>query len=149
MERRSRLWFAAQFVLFCTILLAPFVGRFDCPLLVRAVGLVILGGGVMLAVLGYRTLGSSHSPWTNPLEGGHLVTTGIYHRLRHPIYAGWIAVAFGWALVWGTLFGVGVAFAGFIFYDSKSREEERWLLARYQEYSVYQREVRRFIPGIY
>ena len=149
MERRGHLWFAAQFVLFCAILLAPFIGRFDCPLWVRAVGLVILASGVIIAVLGYRTLGSSHSPWTSPLEGGQLVTTGIYHYLRHPIYTGWIVAAFGWALVWGTLFGVGVAFAGFIFYDLKSREEERWLLTRYQEYSAYQREVRRFIPGIY
>src|SRR5262245_14702260 len=148
MERRGQYWFAAQFVLFCGILLAPFIGRFDCPLWFRALGLVILVSGVILAALGYRTLGSSHSPWTNPVEGGHLITTGIYHYLRHPIYSGWIVATVGWALVWGTLFGVGVALAGFIFYDLKSREEERWLLARYHEYSVYQREVRRFIPGI-
>ena len=149
MQRRGQLWFAAQFVLFCAILLAPLVGQFDCPLWLRVLGLIMLAGGIIIAVLGYRTLGGSHSPWTNPIEGGHLVTTGIYHYMRHPIYTGWVLVALGWAPVFGTLFGVGVATAGFIFYNLKSREEEKWLTEKYVAFPAYQREVKKFIPGIY
>ena len=149
MQRRGQLWFIAQFVLFCAILVAPLVDRFDCPLWLRVLGLMTLAGGIFVTVLGYRTLGSSHSPWTNPIEGGHLVTTSIYRFVRHPIYTGWIVVALGWALFFSTLFGVGVAIAGFIFYDLKAREEEKWLIEKYSDYAAYQRQVRRFIPRLY
>jgi len=143
------MWFALQFVLFCGIVASPFFGTFDGPLWLRAAGLLILALGVVVAVLGYRTLGRSHSAWTNPVVGGHLVTTGIYGYFRHPIYAGWILGVLGWALLWSSLFGLGVAAALFVFYDLKSREEERWLLQKYPRYAAYKSTVRRFIPGVY
>jgi len=149
MQRRGQIWFAVQFILFCALLFAPFAGRFDCPLWLRIPGLIILSGGVTVTVVGYRTLGGSHSPWTNPIEGGNLVTKGIYRSIRHPIYTGWILAALGWALLFGTLFGVGVALAGLVFYDLKSKEEEKWLIETYAAYPAYKREVKRFIPGIY
>jgi len=149
MEKRGQIWFAVQFVLFCGILAAPFVGRFDGPLWLRLLGLVILGAGVVVAVLGYRQLGSSHSPWTNPTEGAHIVTTGIYAHIRHPIYAGWIIATVGWALLFCSFLGIAVAVAIFIFYDLRSREEERWLDLQYPDYPAYRHNVKRFIPGIY
>lgn len=148
-KKEGQLWFAAQFMLFCAMLISPFIGRFKSPLGLRALGLGISVGGLIVAVLGYRTLGTSHSPWINPMEGSHLVTTGIYRHLRHPIYAGWVLGGIGWALLTGSLFGVGVAVAGFIFYDLKSKEEERWLTQKYAEYAVYQSTVKRFVPWMY
>jgi len=73
----------------------------------------------------------------------------MYQFMRHPIYAGWILVALGWALLSGSQLGVGVALAGGIFYDLKSREEEKWLVTTYADYAAYQRQVKRFIPWIY
>ncbi len=149
MEKRGQLWFVVQFILFCTMLLAPLVERFEGPFWLRALGLAISISGVIVAVFGYRTLGSSHSPWTNPIEGEHLVTTGIYHYMRHPIYTGWILGALGWALLISSLLGIGIAIALFIFYDLKSREEEKWLNQRYIGYPAYQRQVKKFIPWVY
>ncbi len=149
MQKRGHLWFVVQALLFCAMLLAPLLERRACPVWLRAVGLITLIGGVIVALLGYRTLGRSHSPWTTPIADGQLVTTGMYQFLRHPIYAGWILVALGWALLRGSRLGVGVALAGGIFYDLKSREEEKWLAAPYAEYAAYQRQVKRFIPWIY
>lgn len=149
MEKRGQLWFVVQVILFCTMLLAPFVERFEGSFWLRALGLAILISGVIVAVLGYRTLGSSHSPWTNPIEGGHLVTTGIYHYTRHPIYTGWILGTLGGALLISSLLGIGVAIALFIFYDLKSREEEKWLNQKYVDYPAYQRQVKKFIPWVY
>src|SRR5262245_23868796 len=116
MEKRGQFWFTAQFILFCAILVVPFVGKFDEPLWLRAVGLLILIGGVIVAVSGYRSLGSNHSPWTNPIEGGQLVTAGSYRYCRHPIYSGLLLVTLGWALAWHSWFGLAVTVAGVVFY---------------------------------
>src|SRR5262245_5306733 len=123
-ETRGTIWFAAQVVLFAAILLAPFFQQRGFPFWLRAFGALTLLCGVFIAVRGYRTLGGSHSPWTNPIEGGRFVSTGIYSYVRHPIYSGWIVGSFGLALLTRSLVGVGVAAALFVFYDLKSREEE-------------------------
>lgn len=149
MEKRGHLWFVVQAILFCAMLLAPLLERRACPVVLRAVGVITLSGGVIVALLGYRTLGRSHSPWTTPIADGQLVTTGIYQYMRHPIYAGWLLVALGWALVTGSRLGVGVALAGGIFYDLKARKEDTWLAATYADYTAYQRQVKRFIPWTY
>ncbi len=149
MEKRGQLWFVVQFILFCAMLLTPFIGQFDVAGWLRALGLIIGIGGIMVTVLAYRTLGSSHSPWTNPIAGGHLVVDGIYHHLRHPIYAGYILGAFGWALLMHSFFGLGTALALLVFYDLKAREEEKWLIEKYSDYRAYQHQVKRFIPWIY
>ncbi len=149
MQKRGHLWFVVQAILFCAMLLAPLKERRACPVLLRALGLITLIGGVIVALLGYRTLGRSHSPWTTPIADGQFVTTGMYQFMRHPIYAGWILVALGWALLSGSQLGVGLALAGGIFYDLKSREEEKWLVTTYADYAAYQRQVKRFIPWIY
>jgi len=149
MPTRGHVWFVVQAILFCAMLRAPLKERCACPLVLRAMGLLILSAGVVVAVLSYRTLGRSHSPWTTPLADGQLVTTGMYRCMRHPIYTGWILVALGWALLTGSRLGVGVALPGGTFYDLKAREEEKWLADTYAGYAAYQRQVKRFIPWIY
>jgi Phospholipid methyltransferase len=94
--------------LFLALLAAPFLQHLDAPLLVRLLGLVLLAGGIVVAVAGYRALGSSHSPWTTPIDDGRLVKTGIYARIRHPIYTGWCLGALGGELLAGSILGVGV-----------------------------------------
>jgi protein-S-isoprenylcysteine O-methyltransferase Ste14 len=135
--------------LFLALLAAPFLQHLDAPLLVRLLGLVLLAGGIVVAVAGYRALGSSHSPWTTPIDDGRLVETGIYARIRHPIYAGWCLGALGGELLAGSIVGVGVALALVVFYDRRSREEERFLADRYPDYAAYKRRAERFIPGVY
>ncbi len=148
-KKGQLLWFAAQFILLCAMLASPFAGQFECPPWLRLLGLGIVIAGITVTVLGARTLGKSLTPRAKPIEGGQLVTTGIYHHLRHPIYAGYILGGFGWALLTCSLFGVGVAIAVPIFVDLKSREEEKWLTQKYANYATYKSKVKKFIPGIY
>jgi protein-S-isoprenylcysteine O-methyltransferase Ste14 len=148
-ERRGQVWVAVQFVLFCGILATPFFGRFAAPVWLRPLGALVLIEGIAVMVAGYRALGRSHSPWTTPIAGGALVRTGIYRHMRHPIYSGWILLALGWALLWGSSLGLWVAVAILIYYDLRTREEEKWLRQRYADYVTYAQQVKRFIPGLY
>ncbi len=149
MGSRGEGWVALQIFLFALVLLAPEIEALPFPLWLRALGLLILCGGGIVGTLGVLNLGQSLSPFPKPKEGGQLVTTGIYGIVRHPIYAGIILGTLGWSLLTGTLLGVALAIVLFIFFDMKSRREERWLSETYSDYPTYQKQVRKLIPWLY
>lgn len=72
---------------------------------------------------------------------GALVTGGIYRRLRHPIYYGWVCVSFGLPLVTGSWWGLVTAplWSGMIL--SVALLEERDMRRRFPggEYEGYLR----------
>jgi protein-S-isoprenylcysteine O-methyltransferase Ste14 len=108
--------------------------------------LVLAGGCLFLAAL--LRLGPNLTPLPRPRERSSLVQTGPYRIVRHPIYAGGIALAYGWALLvngWLTLVWATVML---VFLDIKSAREERWLVEKFPEYPDYQRRVRKLIPFI-
>src|SRR5262245_54537686 len=103
---RGAMWFAVQFLWFCAILLAPFLPQPALPTWLRPIAAIILICGIVIAVRAYQTLGASHSPWTSPIETGAFVSQGIYSRIRHPIYAGWILGTLGLALLTRSSIGI-------------------------------------------
>jgi protein-S-isoprenylcysteine O-methyltransferase Ste14 len=139
---------AIQMLGFAALVGAPARWRVPTPRFVRLLGTVLMAVSGSWLVYSYRSLGTSHSPWVAPTPGTRLATTGAYALARHPIYAGWTALAFGWGLLTGSPLAIAIAasFAGF--YDRRSRVEERALEAAQPEYRAYRRRVRRFVPGI-
>ena len=112
-------------------------------------GVPVLGGalilrGAWLGSAGVRDLGSSRTPHPQPLEGGQLVTHGVYAHVRHPLYSGLVHVAFGWAVVWGSLAAMVASVGLTVWLIAKARLEERLMRERYQGYAEYQRQVREF-----
>src|SRR5512140_3003628 len=63
-------------------------------------GLMILGGALLLA--GILRLGRGLTPLPYPKDDAKLIETGPFALVRHPIYGGGIALAFGWALCVGS-----------------------------------------------
>ena len=110
-------------------------------------GIFILG--TIIALIAAINLGKNLTPLPRPKENAELVQTGLYRLVRHPIYFGVIVLSIGWgaiqqsALVW--LYVIVIA----IFFDIKSRKEERWLVARFSTYANYQGRVRKLIPWLY
>jgi protein-S-isoprenylcysteine O-methyltransferase Ste14 len=94
-------------------------------------------------------LGANLSPFPKPIEGGTLVTSGVYRFVRHPIYTGLILGTLGWSVWNANLLGVGLAVLLFVFFDLKSRREERWLMEAYPGYAEYRSRVRKLIPFVY
>ena len=97
----------------------------------------------------FDALGPSLSALPAPRPDGELVVTGVYRRVRHPIYAGVIGVALGWAFFVVSPAALVVALALAAWLDLKSRREEVWLLERYPGYAAYRRGTARFVPGAY
>lgn len=116
--------------------------------------MTIAGGGLMAAgawLLGISllSLGVNFGPLPHPMPEGTLVEKGPYRFVRHPMYAGLVLIACGWALVVRGRVTLLWAAVLFLVLDAKSRREERWLQERLPGYVDYRRRVRRFIPFVY
>jgi protein-S-isoprenylcysteine O-methyltransferase Ste14 len=112
-------------------------------------GGMLLSVGVLLLTAAIVRLGSNLTPVPYPKDEGTLIETGPYRLVRHPMYCGGILIAFGWALcVYGWL-TIGYAVMMLLFFDIKSRREEKWLQEKFPGYGEYQKRVRKLIPFIY
>jgi protein-S-isoprenylcysteine O-methyltransferase Ste14 len=81
-------------------------------------------------------------------SGHHIVDTGPYRIVRHPIYSGLIFAAFATAIEKRTLFALlGAAILNFAFYI-KARREERFLRLEIGEaaYDAYARTTPMLVP---
>lgn len=114
-----------------------------------AAGIALLAFGVALAVAGIAALGRNLTATPRPKPGATLVERGPYRLVRHPMYAGAVIAAFGWALAVHGWLTLGYAALLFVFFDVKARREERWLRDEIPGYAAYERRVRKLIPFIY
>ncbi len=110
--------------------------------------LLVLMGGLLFAAGVFR-LGPNLTPVPFPRDEATLVETGPYGLVRHPMYSGAVWMALGWALCVHGWLTIGYAVALFIFFDVKSRQEEKWLRGKFAGYESYGRRVRKLIPYIY
>jgi protein-S-isoprenylcysteine O-methyltransferase Ste14 len=143
----GRLWVTGQLILILAVAVtAPlFRGKARWPLVPA---IVCFAAGAWAGLSGTRSLGRSLTPMPVPREGARLITSGIYARLRHPLYASVMALGFGWALVWASVPGGLVAVALAVYLRAKALVEERHLRARFPDYDAYARTVPRFIPRL-
>jgi len=142
----------AQFVLGAVIVVLGVVGFAWPDGVSRALtlaGLLLGISGLVLFVLGISALGSSLTPFPRPAEDATFRESGVYGRVRHPIYGGVLLLALGWSLALSPL-ALAAAVLLWILLELKSRHEESMLLERYPEYGTYREHVRRrFVPGLH
>lgn len=142
-----------QFVILGLLAVAGFLdrGAWDGPLagIASLLGLALLLGGALLVGRGLLDLGRNLTPVPHPRDDAQLVETGVYARVRHPIYGGLIIGAVGWGLLAASPLTLALAVGLGVFFDLKSRREEAWLRLRYPGYATYMTRTRRLIPWLY
>lgn len=137
---------AVQFALLLVIVLAPTGTAWSVPegvaraaRLLQWVGMVVLGVGLV-------SLGRSLTAHPAPLDRGTLRTGGAYRLVRHPIYAGILALAYGTAVVGGSWAIVAAALGLTGWFAAKARWEEARLRVAYPGYDDYAARTPRFVP---
>ena len=115
---------------------------------VRWIGVGLCAAGLAFAFWARFHIGRN---WGAPMslrENHELVTTGPYHYVRHPIYAGIMLAMLGTALAtdvaWLALF---VVYVGYFLFAARS--EERTMLAQFpRQYPEYKRRTKMLIPFV-
>jgi protein-S-isoprenylcysteine O-methyltransferase Ste14 len=112
-------------------------------------GGILMAAGLFLLAAAILRLGSNLTAVPYPKKDGTLVETGPYRLVRHPIYCGILLIAFGWGLLVHGWLTLAYAMIMLVFFDIKSRREEKWLQAKFPGYGEYQKRVRKLIPFVY
>lgn len=150
---RGEGWVALQLTLIVGVVGACWWTGGTWPLpwqsLVGLVSNVLLIGGLVVVVVGALGLSSSFTIMPRPLDGGSLVTSGLYHYVRNPIYSGLIAAMFGAGLGAASIAALLVSAVLAIVLDLKTRREEVFLRERFPGYAAYAARTRKFVPGLY
>jgi len=105
--------------------------------------------GLAVARLSYRALGKNFRVYAVPKQNGTLITSGVYSKVRHPMYTGAILMMGGWVLMFGSLWSVPLWLAFSLLYVVKSVKEERILTDHFPEYGKYRKKTWKFLPFIY
>lgn len=103
---------------------------------------IFIGGGFIMLSSAWEKLYKAHKTHT-------LATTGLYARIRHPQYAGFVLIMFGFLLQWPTLVTL-VMFPVLVFmYARLAALEEKEMIKEFgKDYETYAKKTSRFIPKL-
>lgn len=149
---RGEGWVAIQFVLLGAVGVAAVAGpAWGEPIrsITTIAGFALAIAGLAMALLGLRDLGANLTPLPYPRDSARLVESGIYGRVRHPIYGGIIVGAVGWGLATASIVALALAGVLALFFLLKSRREEAWLIARFPDYPAYRRRTKALVPFLF
>jgi len=109
----------------------------------QLLGAILISCGTIIAVLGRYSRWDRAFSWGIPTK---LETKGMYRWIRHPLYSSYIFYFLGFPLLYLNPFFLFLLL-GIIGYFSITLYEEA-LLVKYfpEEYPIYQKKVKRFIP---
>ena len=114
-------------------------------------GILCLALGLWLFARSHADLGTNWSITLEVRERHQLISQGVYHRVRHPMYTSLLLYSLGQALVlpnWiaGPSYGVAmVLLVGF-----RLGPEERMMREEFgEEYEAYMARTKRLVPGVW
>jgi protein-S-isoprenylcysteine O-methyltransferase Ste14 len=139
-------WVVVQIALFVQYGIALVLGSGASWGAWRWLGIPLLAVGAWVGLAALRMHGRRLTPLPEPNPALGLLRTGVYARVRHPMYTGLLLSAFGLAIVAQKPLAIAAAGALTVFFNLKAREEERRLRRCYPDYADYQRATGRFLP---
>jgi len=117
----------------------------------QVLGLIFVVVGVALLIWARLFIKSMYSGHVEVVSGHRLISSGPYHYVRHPSYAGFLLTALGIAVGYGSIIGMiaipllllpGLAY--------RIRIEENLLEDHFgEEFRAYALRVKKLIPGIW
>jgi protein-S-isoprenylcysteine O-methyltransferase Ste14 len=149
-KSRGYFYVAVQFLLIALLFTAP---RQDQPYgnfsdLLGIVGVAVIALGAIILVTSFVRLGKSLTANPVPKDDGVLVTSGLYGRVRHPIYFGLLVLCLGVVLDAGWWPQIVIALMLYFLLNIKAQFEEDLLRQKYPEYKAYALKTPRFFPRI-
>ena len=152
MNNRSRgyIYVAGQLLLLGLLFTAP---RMDSPYgelsdLIGLLGIAVMALGAVILIASFMRLGKSLTANPVPKENGELVVTGLYSRVRHPVYFGLLVLGLGVVLDAGYWPQILIWAMLYIQLHIKANFEEYLLRQKYPAYAAYAAKTPRFFPRL-
>jgi protein-S-isoprenylcysteine O-methyltransferase Ste14 len=147
MPRTSILWLAVQLLLLAGIFFAGWRSwSEDGTPWISITGGVLMLGSLYPAIRGFLDLGKNLGPGPHPVRNNTLVTSGIYGKIRHPLYSSLVLLAAGWAVFTQSWTAAAGTLALLVFFWRKSRVEESDLKKIHPGYEAYIARTGAFLP---
>lgn len=129
------LWIPDSFIFRFTTFLSQFVPWF-----------VSVPTGIVIIIIGLYLANASQKIVFDPKQQG-VIDTGVYGRVRHPMYLGVLLVFLGLLVTTLSLITLLLWFLAFFGFDRMASYEERILIQRFGDaYREYQRRVSKWLP---
>jgi protein-S-isoprenylcysteine O-methyltransferase Ste14 len=120
-------------------------GAYSLPLV--GAGFVLILAATWVNYLGKRDLAKNFVASTSTTRGQTLVTTGIFARVRHPVYLGFVLLDAGMALVAVNAAGAALFALSVVGLVLRARKEEEELVKKFgKKYADYAKRVPGFVP---
>ena len=100
-------------------------------------------------IAGFSVLASAWKVLYQAQREGRLATTGLYARMRHPQYAGFVLIMFGFLLQWPTILTLAMFPVLVVMYSYLAKREEEDMLGQFgPQYREYAARTPRFFPRL-
>lgn len=147
-KSKDYLLVSIQFLLFAIYLWNPLKNNIFKDNFLNTFAIITFLIGVVVMLMAVYALRNSISPFPSPRENATLISAGIYHYVRHPIYTSILLTSAGWAIYSNSLFRAVVVLALFILFEIKSNFEEHLLIHRFKDYINYKKITGKYFPKI-
>jgi protein-S-isoprenylcysteine O-methyltransferase Ste14 len=117
--------------------------KFHLNITLYILGLVLSVLGAILDCLALWKLKRSFSIM---VEIRSLITSGVYNKIRHPLYTGELLHFLGIALIFNNIFVYGMLAFLIILQSLRAKLEEKKLIAHFPDYLIYMKSTGFFFP---
>jgi protein-S-isoprenylcysteine O-methyltransferase Ste14 len=125
------------------------VGWSHAPAWIAVLGNVLVALGLMIDLVVFRA-NSYGASTIEKMAGQHVITTGPYALVRHPMYVGVLILVIGTPLALGSYWGLLFLLLNVPILVLRILDEERMLASDLDGYTTYMRTVRyRLVPGLW
>lgn len=138
----------AQFIVVLQLAGLSLFPKPQFSIIIQILAILICLKGLIICIAARRTLGKN---WTNAKDykhspTAHLVSSGIYSYVRHPIYLGLILVFTGSEMLANSYLIVLLPLLYLWLYNQAKKEEELLLVRFGKQYKGYLSKTKMFIP---
>ena len=105
-------------------------------------GILIIIIAFTIMLVSIKDLGRNLSPFPRPIKNSNLVTKGIYGFTRHPMYYSLIFISFGVFIIKLSIYYLFFTISLALIIKFKIALEEKYLMNKFKNYSLYKNEVR-------
>jgi len=118
--------------------------------MINVIGLILFLIGIVIRIVGKRTLGKYYSYGLRTLPNHELVKHGIYKHIRHPISLAAIIYTVGIPLFFSGMYGFFLMLGLIPLILYRIKIEEKMLIEKFgDEYREYMEKTKKLIPFIY